>query len=216
MAAFVFSTNQQHKMVIFEANLNKNTDTMAHTCSADPQVSDLPRPQSSSHLLVLRPSVQVSGVSESRSSSAPLLPVLHACLIGHTLLQGQAIHLQEVFHVLNLSGDSLFPESLQLSVIGGPGLWLIQTLVRMVAVDPAPDALAVCHRQHLAAAAAAALPNTAACRCRFGDLQVFRRTVTGLAPAGNPRGASGVPSRKHAPPPHVLLLLLVMLRQPVQ
>lgn len=127
--------------MIFEANLN--TDMIAHTCSVDPRVSDLPRPQSCPHLLVLSLSVQVSAESESLSSSASLLPVLHACLIGHTLLQGQAIHLQEVFHVLNLSSDSLFPESLQLSLVGGPGWWLIQPLVRVVAVDPAPDALAV-------------------------------------------------------------------------
>lgn len=144
--------------------------------------------------------VLVFAVSVSLLVLSPLLPVLHACLIGYTLLQGQAIHLQEVFHVLNLSGDSLFPESLQLSLVSGSRRWLIQPLVRVVAVDPAPDALTVWHRQHLAAATAAALPNTATWRCRFGDLQVFRRTVTGLASARRPPWTTGVPSRKHAPP----------------
>lgn len=133
-------------------------------------ISDLSPLKSCYHLLVLSLSVQVLRVSMSVPSSASLLPVLHACLIGHTLLQGKAVHLQEVFHVLNLNGKSLFPESLQLSLVMGPGRRLIKPLVRVVSVDSTADALAVCHRQHLAAAAAAAaLPNTA-WRCRFGNL----------------------------------------------
>lgn len=135
------------------------------------------------------------------SSSASLLPVLHACLIGHTLLQRQAVHLQEVLHVLNLSHNSLLPESLQLGLVGGPGRRLIEPLVRVVAVDSTPDALTVCHREHLAAAAAATLPNAAAWRCRFWDLQVFRRTVTGLAPAESPTGTTSITPCKHAPDP---------------
>lgn len=134
-----------------------------------------------------------------RPAPANLLPVLHACLIGHTLLQRQAVHLQEVLHVLNLSHNPLLAEPLQLGLVGGPGRRLIEPLVRVVAVDAAPDALAVRHREHLAAAAAATLPNAAARRCRFGDLQVFRRTVTGLARAQSPVGAAGVAPREHAP-----------------
>lgn len=133
-------------------------------------ISDLSPPKSCYHLLGLCLSVQVLRVSMPVPSSASLLPVLHACLIGHTLLQGKAVHLQEVFHVLNLNGKSLFPESLQLSLVMGPRWRLIKPLVRVVSVDSTADALAVCHRQHLAAAAAAAaLPNTA-WRCRFGNL----------------------------------------------
>lgn len=157
-----------------------------------------------------QPPLSVSERPESVSPSAALLPVLHSCLIGHTLLQRQAVHLQEVFHVLNLSSDSLLPQSLQLSLVSGPGWRLVKALVRVVAVDTAPDALAVRHRKHLAAAAAAALTNTAAWRCWFRDLQIFSWTVTGSSHAQRPWGATGVPASKHDPP--LTSHLLEMLR----
>lgn len=96
----------------------------------------------------------------SLPSNPRTLPVLHARLVRHAFLQGQAIHLEEVFHVLDLSCHPLLLEPLELGLVRLP-LGLAEPLVRMVAANAAPDALAVGHGQHPASAAAAtaALPH---------------------------------------------------------
>lgn len=127
------------------------------------------------------------------------LPVLHASLVRYTLLQRQAIHLKEVFHVLDLGSDSLLPEPLEFGLVRLPRR-LVQTLVRVVAAYAAPNTLTVGHGQHLASAAATTALTHAARPRRFGDLQVFGRESGFPAPNGPPR----IPTtRKHdyAPSP---------------
>ncbi len=131
-------------------------------------------------------------MSSAHNNLVSFLPVLHACLVRYALLQRQAIHLEEVFHVLDLGSDSLLSEPLEFGLVCVPRR-LVQTLVRVVAADAAPYALAVGHGQHLASAAATtALPH-AARPCWSGDLQIFGGESGFPAPDGPPR----VPSRKH-------------------
>lgn len=137
-------------------------------------------------------------MSSARNNLVSFLPVLHACLVRYALLQRQAIHLEEVFHVLDLGSDSLLPEPLEFGLVCVPRR-LVQTLVRVVAANTAPYALAVGHGQHLASAAATtALPH-AARPCWSGDLQIFG----GESGFPAPDGTTHVPSRKHdcAPSP---------------
>lgn len=141
--------------------------------------------------------------SVARNPLVSFLPVLHACLVRYAFLQRQAIHFEEVFHVLDLGSDPLLPESVEFGLVRVPRR-LVQPLVRVVAANAAPYALAVGHGQHLATAAAAtALPHTARPH-RFGDLQIFGGESGFPAPNGPPR----VPSRKHdcAPSPTTPLL----------
>lgn len=123
---------------------------------------------------------------------ASFLPVLHARLVWYTFLQCQAIHLEEVFHVLDLGSDPLLPEPLEFGLVRLPR-WLVQTLVRVVAANAAPYTLAVGHGQHLASAAATAALTHAARPRRFGDLQVFGGESGFPATNGPPR----IPARKH-------------------
>ncbi len=125
-------------------------------------------------------------MSSAHNNLVSFLPVLHACLVRYALLQRQAIHLEEVFHVLDLGSDSLLSEPLEFGLVCVPRR-LVQTLVRVVAANAAPYALAVGHGQHLASAAATtALPH-AARPCWSGDLQIFA-------------GESGFSGARRSPP----------------
>lgn len=121
--------------------------------------------------------------------TAPL-PVLHTSLVRDAILQHQTVHSEEVLHVADLGGGPLLPLPLDLSVVRGPGP--AQALVRVVAADPAPDALAVRHGQHPATCAAAAFAHANA---RLGDLQIFGMDI-GFEAEGPP----SVPPCEHPTP----------------
>lgn len=89
------------------------------------------------------------------------LPVPHAGLVSDAVLQRQAVGPEELLHALELGGGTHFTEALQQGVVSGPRG--SQALVRVEAAKGGAEATAYAltarHRQHPAAAGAAAPPD---------------------------------------------------------